>query len=335
MSAVLTIILKYVASTLTVVLGVLGVITTVRDDQTREITRQGWTLLICIIASGIIVITLQVFEDVQKEAERDAAARKTNELLEQVIRSQYPLRDVQISCSIGVEASRLAPFPARFLPAVTAARAAMTAGESSPAGLSRSMRMNGAISSVGACRDSGLYPRPDREPFAYALVEQPRFVLRFYKTPIASAAYPYRYSPTRFSPSTVAPDLEMLFRANHSMSLNNCVEYDFDASALRLEVSDLESDPRHWRSSGRIISVPDLRGAQLFIGTWSMGSTTTNEEKLAASGLRTVRLEIGELDSLWMSTDSMTKHVADDGGVFWEYRFPATTDAILALSLRH
>lgn len=211
----------------------------------------------------------------------------------------------------------------------------MTAGGKSDVGISRSTRMNGAISSLGACRDSALYPQPDREPFAYALVEQPRFVLRFYKTPIASAAYPYRYSQTRFSPSTAAPDIEMLFRPNYSISLNNCVEYDFDANALRLEVSDLDSDPRYWRSSGRIISVLDLRGTQLFIGTWSMGSTTTNEEKLAASGLRTVQLKIGELDSLWISTDGMTKHNSDDGGIFWEYRFPATTDAILALSLRH
>jgi hypothetical protein len=334
MSSALTIVLKYVGSILTVVLGVLAVIAKVRDDGTHRITRQGWTLLICIISAGAVAITFQVFEDFQKETERDDATRKTNELLEQVIRSQYPLRDVQLSCAVEVDAKALAPFDGRFLQTVTAARAAITAGAKFSTDISGYGLSNGVVDRVLACRDSALYPRADSETQAYALVEQMKFVLRLYRTPISSAAYPYRrYGHARFSASTPPPDIEMLFPPNYSASSNSCVAYDFTARTFRLEASDLNSNSRYWRSSGRIISVPDLRGAQLFIGVWSTSSSLTDETKQLSAGLHTVQLKIGDLDTFWLPTNRMTKHLDDDEAVFWEYCFPATIDAILALTI--
>jgi hypothetical protein len=331
--AVTVMILKYVGVLISTALGVLGLITTVRDEQTDKITRRGWRLLACIVGSGVVVIATQAFDDIKNDAERAAEAKKTNNLLEQVIRGQYPLRDVRLSGSVqlSLEDKTLTELQNRFLPAVNTARDSFSRGERFPAGIARSFFARDKLLSAEVCRDSPLYPRFDTEPIATPLLSRMAFVLRFYRTPISGKDYPYHPRIVR----DAEPDIEMAFDTNTSSS-NLCIEYDFSRRALSFRGSDLRAEGNHWRSSGKIISVPDLRGAQVFIDVRSSnGSVATNEEKVLISGLQSVQLRVGDLDDFWIPVANMKKHHATNGAIFWEYRFPPTTDEILALSLFH
>lgn len=327
-------ILKYAGAVVSTALAIGGLVATFRGDrQTGKVTFGGRMLLSGIIISGFLIIATQLAEDVEQKAER-------NELLEQVARGQYALRDARLSCWLDVSLGHieLAGYRARILPAVTNARAALIAGAASVPGISGWGWSNTEpVNHVSVCRDSPLFPDAATERFAYGVFERMEVRLQFYRKPIQIVAYPFHASQTRIRTNAfVQPDLVMTFRNAYERPGHLCIQYDFDRQVFGLQGFDLETEPRYWNGSGEIISLVDLRGAQMFVEITPLASRADEATPAARviPDLRRLALQTGELDALWFSIDSMRRHTGDDGLPFYEYRFPDSTREILRLSGR-
>jgi hypothetical protein len=127
------------------------------------------------------------------------------------------------------------------------------------------------------------------------------------------------------------PDLEMTFRSGQEVSFN----YSFDSGSFVMSDQGMESDSRSWASSGKIISLANLRGAQMFIQftplpLWEYGIPTPQNRVVPT--LQTLVVEIGDFYPFLIDVGKTTLHKTDDGSVFYEFRFPPTIDEILELN---
>jgi hypothetical protein len=320
-------VLKYLGMILTTSLGVLGLRTDFRDKTTGQVTRGGRVLLAGIVAAGVIMIATQALEDIRQNTEREDA-------IDQMARGQYPLRDVRLSwwADIGPPHPQLIPYRDRLASAAKAARAQIGLGAEHVAGFTAWGGVLGQPPNhVVINPSSPYYPNSEREQFASSVFSVTEIVLRFYRSPIPVTSYPlHGVARSREEAGRVVrPDLKMNFIAiRHAY-----IEYSFD-SGLGLWASDVETEPRFWDSSGKIVSLVNLRGAQVFIeltplpvefGRVKVAPAVTPE-------LRTMRLQVGELDGFWIKASDTKRHTGVDGSVFYEYRFPPTVDQILELT---
>jgi len=319
-------ILKYLGVIIATGLGILGLLVNFRDERTREITTGGRLLLACIVLSGMVVIGAQVAEDYQ-------AARERGELLEQVARSQLPLRDVSASCRVRVPMAHeeLQGFRVRVSEAVTHARPALMRGNTVGTGFNGIGRDShepvGHFSHVTVCNGSPLYPDQRGEPFAYTIFESLNVMLSFYKVAIPVDRYPYfDQNWGRRADTYSLPDVRMTFLHTRVPERNVCIEHNFERGDFYLESPEMRTESRFWSSSGKIISVPDLRGTQMFVEVFPLGGHVKVD-------LDRIVIQIGDLRGLWLTADRMTKHVgAKTGHVLYEFRFPGTTAEIERLS---
>lgn len=325
-------ILKYLGAALTTFLGILGLIGEFRDQRSGRITRTGRLLLIGIVVSGVIVIATQIGDDLQQESAR-------TELLEQIVRGQYPLRNVRLSCwtDVAMEGD-LRRYRDRVLSTFTEAKTAITAGAYSVPGISGwGGSVDKPIDYISVCKQSQLFPSIETEAFAHSVFEKMEVMLHFYRRPVAVSAYPFHVvGKHRLSADLAVPDLTMTFRDNYSKPGNVCLTYHFDQARFQFEGYDLETESRYWNSSGKIISLLDLRGAQMFVEVtpFTQRAAGSNREMRAAPTPRMLLLQVDELDGLWIT--ELTQHKGEDGLTYYEYRFPETLDGILRLSMhRH
>ncbi|MEA2414572.1 MAG: hypothetical protein QOI58_1229 [Thermoanaerobaculia bacterium] len=322
------VLLKYAGMAVTTCLGVFGLLINFRDKQTDKVTRGGRRLVVGIIVSGMIVVATQMLEDVRSRAERE-------DIIDAMVQGQYPLRDVRLSfwADLPAKDPRLQSFTNRVGIDATNAREQVVRGVQNVPGVNGWSGLLGRPPSmITICQGSQFYPDRQREPFAASIFQIVEVTLRFYRSPIPVAAYPVRRyeDPKSAQERPIWPDLEMTFRTSSDV----CMQFDFDRRGVVVWGSNLETEPRSWNSSGRIVSLVNLRGTQLFIELTPLPLTfgETKHEPSVTPLLRSLVLRIGELDGLWLHVDQLTKHSGIDGAPFYEYRFPSTMDEILDLA---
>lgn len=329
MSAIVLTLLKYAGMVMATCLGAFGLVTNFRDKDTDRVSSGGRKLLAGIIAAGMMAIATQAVEDLRQQADREDA-------IEQAARGQYPLQKLRLTCWASVEGSEphLSAFSARLAKDTAFARGEVARGSKDVPGISG---WNGGVGQLptymGIARDSPFYPDPQKEPFASSVFRNFEVVLRFYRRPIQVSAYPVRGVGTAPGgwKELARPDLEMTFRSRQEPSLN----YSFDNGGFVTCDQGMQSDSRSWASSGKIVSLANLRGAQMFIQftplpLWEYGVPTPPNR--VAPTLQTLIVEIGDLYPFWIDVSKTTLHRTDDGSVFYEFRFPPTIDEILELN---
>ena len=319
-------ILKYVGAALGTILGILGLVASFRDENTRRVTFGGRALLAGIVLSGLVVIATQIAEDSEREKDR-------RELLEQVTRGQYPIREARLACLIDFETNNqhLAAFRERFTASAVTAKSAIASGQRRVPGISwwtsTSSRL---VDSITVCSDSHLFPSMQVEPIAYAALHRVDVTLHIYRNPIDPTAYPFHgaLNAERFR-TLKKPDLIMSFNNDHANGARLCLDYDFEKRYLMLKGLDLATDPTSWNGTGQIISLLDLRGAQMFIEIPPAITVLGNERVQITRSARYLRLRLGEFEGFGIRADELKRHVGADGLPFFEYRFPTTLDQIL------
>jgi len=95
----------------------------------------------------------------------------------------------------------------------------------------------------------------------------------------------------------------------------------------------MKTEPSLWSRSGKIVSLVNLRGAQLFIEATPLpiGVEASDGQVRVAPAIRTLLLRIGELKGFGIRKAAMTRHVHTDRTTFFEFRFSPTMDGILDL----
>jgi hypothetical protein len=107
---------------------------------------------------------------------------------------------------------------------------------------------------------------PDRttEKLAYTLLGYSEVELQFFKTPIAPNDHPLISGNWQ---SDIKSDLKLGVSSDFfgRESGRHSIEYEIKSRQFRLRSFGLSSDPQYWEGTGKIVGLPDLIGAQMFV----------------------------------------------------------------------
>lgn len=333
--------LKFTGIGLSMAFGVLALLTKYRDDD-GSITRWGRFALVGVFTSGLASAGAQSVElALSNEARRAAELRTLAELelntrlLTNIERGLNPLSDVRASfwLSVSLGDPELLGFTKRFEEAV---EPLVNRWEADP--LSRdddraypsSTDMNGKVLSVSVRQNSPLFPQRSTERFAYTVFENSTITLYFYRTPIEIQKFPHFGA---IEPGRVVkePDIVMYFEQDYDSPWDISLEYEPPTGAFRVKGSSILSDARYWNSSGEIISLLDLTGAQVFITAGHTLVSFEEPNKRVHPEVDAVILDIGSRKGLWFRRTKLILHKNPiDGETVYEYRFPKTFEGVVA-----
>lgn len=112
---------------------------------------------------------------------------------------------------------------------------------------------------------------------------------------------------------------------------DRCIEYRTKPQRLVLHDIGAGSNSSQWQSSGNILAVLDLRGAQMVV---NFHPRRTDQVTRPASARR-FRAFIDSLQALWLPKTRFVARQLPNGDVAYEFAFPRTLEEILSLQPRH
>ena len=185
--------------------------------------------------------------------------------------------------------------------------------------------------------EAPLAPKRTSEGVAYTVLGYSQVELQFFKNPIAPSDHPLVSGNWR---NGIKPDLKLSVSADLSKPLGqggHDIEYDLESKRFRIEAFMLSSDAQYWVSTGKILGIPDLLGAQMF---GLIRSHMYSGDPAIDRFLREIRRGF-ELDTLLVSISTgrelrfygadLQKHVDKDGYPIYSFIFPKTSDELRKL----
>jgi hypothetical protein len=270
---VLITILKYIALFISSISGILGLLSDFRDKQTNKITKNGYRLLWLIVASGFVSLALQsleLYRDKKKDeiAEQKSLeeAKRTNQMLSDLNRTLNPIKDINVSYTIQIPLydPKLKNYKARLITSLDS-----IFGTLSNVGIEERREIldkdygifvtgysANSILSIELRKDSPLLPDKMNETLAYYVLQYGEVDYKFYDSTVRNIS------------DTTIPDFHFTVATgivNNGLNGEHKIEYNFENKALYIEAFMVNSDPRYWDKTGKIISIPDLSKAKSII----------------------------------------------------------------------
>jgi hypothetical protein len=315
--------LRYAALIVTTVMAVIALLKRTRD-KTGPLTFAGRFYFALIIGSSLVAILTQVADDVRQAQSAAQQLKHNTYLLEQIVRGQYPLQNIRASYQLDVPSAlpgvedyerRLANSMQRVVPRLSSPRYRQ-------ANDVRFALIEPEVC-ILFCQKSPLMPSAERDVGARRLVASLSVRLLLYRRPVEPKQWPlFVYTGS----DAVQPDIEMWF----SMG-DRCVEYRSKPQRLILRDIGAATDPNQWQNSGAILSVLDLRGAQMVVDVHPRRTDKLQGQLL----LEDFELFIGSLQALWLSKARFRLHELPNKDVVYEYIFPSTLEEVLSLQRRY
>jgi hypothetical protein len=316
-------ILRYSALILTFAMAVIALLRkTKRDDG--QLTRAGKWYFALIIFSVLVAFGTQIAEDVRQEQSTAEQLKRNAHLLEQVIRGQYPLQNIRASYQFSVPAAlpgveqyqrRLGNSMSQIVPWLSSPRYRQL----------NDIRFAMVEPDIGImfCEKSALMPSATKDPDAARFVASLNVRLLFYRKPVEPGQWPLFV----FTGSdAVQPDAEMWFSGG-----DRCIEYRTKPQRLILRDIGAGSNASQWQSSGIMLSVLDLRGAQMVVDVHPRRTDQSQGQLL----LEDFELFIGSLQALWLPKTRFTARQLPNSDIAYEFDFPRTLEEILSLQRRY
>ena len=307
-------------------------------DKDDKITKWGRVALVGVIASALITAATQSVELIvdsatsKRNQEATLAQLKTNsKLLSEMNRTLNPLEDVRASFWLGVELDKpeLSSYVERLEKDVAPLVAKWNEGKeirSSSTAHPSVRRNDGSVEEITIRQDSRLFPQPDTERFAHTVFEHSTITMHFFKTPIEIEEFPYYGYASQEKKN---PDLTMHFEQDYDSPWDVNLEYKPKTGEFRIRGNGIVSEHRFWNSTGRILSVTDLEGSQVFVTAGHTLVSFEEREKRVHPTVQTVILEIGARKGLWFRSDDLDHHIDVDGDTIYEYRFPNSAEELV------
>lgn len=316
-------IFKYLALAVTAAMAIVSLVKKTRSES-GDLTVAGKKYLNLLIVSSSVAVLTQILGDIREARSTSEQLRRNNELLEEVIKGQYPLEGIRASYQARIPDNAVGID--RYKERLSTARPQIISHISAP--LYR--QQNGIRAAVTSpttiflfCGSSPFLPSAPKEADAARLVSSVNVRLLFYRTPVQPAEWPmFVYTGT----TSVQPDIEMWFSGG-----DRCIEYRDANQQLTVENLGASTDSRQWQNSGSLVSVLDLRGAQMVIDISPRKATHFNTQP----ELQEFELFVGSLQALWFPKERFVSHSLPNGDVAYEFIFPKTLDEILALQRRY
>lgn len=189
----------------------------------------------------------------------------------------------------------------------------------------------------GFSADAPIAPNETTEKLAYTILGYSEIELQFFKNPIAPSDHPQISGNWA---SNIAPDLKLAVTAGLSsegLSGEHVIEYELKSQQFRLQSLGLASDPRYWQSTGKIVGIPDLLGAQMFV---LLPSIMVSGDRAIDQFIPEIRKGF-ELDTLivslstgrefWFRGSDLKKQTTKNGYPIYSFIFPNTSDELRKL----
>lgn len=285
------------------------------------------------VLSGNRKILVGVTNSVKKQGELLSLNTGT---LNEVSRGLYPIKDVRMGYWIHVPMDhvQLRSYINRFgrelsllLPLTFDSRIPWITGGTGEAG-------GNTYEAFGFSAESPLTPDRPSEELAYTVLGYSEVELEFFKNPIAPNDHPLISER-----SNIRPDLKLGVSGGLS-DRGHTIEYDIKSKRFTLRAGGLSSDPRYWESTGKIVGIPDLLGAQMFV---HLGSVMVSGDPAVDQFLPEIRRSF-KLDTLivslssgrefWFRGADLEKHVDKDGYPIYSFIFPKLLDELRKLERR-
>ncbi|WP_152008402.1 hypothetical protein [Hoeflea sp. EC-HK425] len=335
-----------------VLAGVFGAIGTVKEfrGEDGEVTRWGKVALIGVVVSSITAVSTQFIQELidqqsaKKSTERiELQVENQRKILERMVtqgeQSQSILSTLErsltkfsaISASAFIELPDNVELIGQFEQELLAEYSAFVkAGTAYGGPVYASRTSHDGIEAISVSAFGGLYPQSGKSNSLGWLLESLSLEAAFYKEPRADAdLVAMRWS------GEGQPDLQIGFTIEDLPNLS----YELEGSKFNILQSNT-SDSQFWDSSGEIISLSDLAGAQVYFYLSASGMSGMQPDVASVfwdgvrdSVLETVVLRIDEID-LWFRDAQLREFQADNGVTVWTATLPETLTEIFESHVR-
>lgn len=318
--------LRYALPLITAVIALVSINKKTADDNRkakRTSRRVSNALNVLIVTALLATLGIQFADDRRQENSAAEQLKRNNELLEQVIRGQYPLQNIRASYQLHVPLtySGVEEYERRLngaMPQITS--------EVSSAKYRQSNDIRIAMlepPGLMFCQNSPFMPSAAKNPEAARLVDGLNVRVLLYRQPVQPEQWPlFVVTGT----SSVQPDIEMWFAGG-----DRCIDYRARERVMILRDIGAETNQNQWESSGELVSVMDLRGAQMVVDVHPR-RTDQFDGQLP---LDEFEFFVGSLQALWLPRNRFTQRNLSNGDVAYEFVFPDSLDGILALQRRY
>lgn len=342
-------ILKFGGLFLSGVFGAYGLLVKFKDENDK-ITKSGRNALILIVTSTLVSglsAAFEIYRDAVRERttleaqarETLETAKRTERLLSEINRSMQPISTLIVFhwISVPTDHVRMKSYISRFEAALPNALTLLTSTGRFPgyAGGSSDQGRN----PIDIAFDGSAVLSPDRtkEKLAFTVLGYSEIKVEFFKVPIDPKSH---YSIS--GEFNNKPDLKISLSSGlgvPGLGGNHVLEYNLKEKSFKLRGSDISSDSKYWESTGKIVSIPDLAGSQIFISLPSvMVSGDMNEvdqylpEIRRRFALDTLILNFGKGRQFWLQSKELIRLDTKVGTPLYVYTFPKTVEELNKLS---
>lgn len=325
--------------------GALGVVVDYRNKETGRVTKWGRLALTGVLVTSLVAMASTSIEMWLEVKESEDKAEKTLGILSEIRRTSYIFDEISAHALVKI------PFDNEYLDeyrvslqskADAFAQTWKNGGNCSETAVAKSwlesgryLHDNGVLRiseysndcsymRVEIKKDGVLYPSPNSlENHLFLGLELGLAVFREHIRPTQFVPNQTSYSRD----STLRPDLRILLQPKYPE-----IQYEIESSQLDIIGREMTSEKSEWKSTGRIISVTDLQGSQMFF--W-LNHKTINRSMDAgfvnrlfslrkSRKVQYIKMQLSRQD-LWFREDALTLHYDDEGHPFWEVTLPAET----------
>jgi hypothetical protein len=287
-----------------------------------------------LVLSGNKTILSGVTNSVKKQGELLTLNTGT---LNEVTRGLYPIKDVTIGYWISVPTDhvQLKSYIDRFDRELTALLPRLTFD-------TRISWIRGGTGEEGGGRryqsfdfaaDAPLAPSRTSERLAFTILGYSEVELEFFKQPIDPSIY---RETGAFRTSRITPDLRLSVSGGFSSGLSgeHLIEYNVKSRQFRLIAHKLTSDAQYWDSTGKILGIPDLLGAQMIVRLPSIvvsGDPTLDvylPEIRRGFELETLIISLSGGRQFRFRRDMFQKYTGERDLPIYSFTFPKTSDEL-------
>lgn len=285
-------------------------------------TARWWPSILIIVA--LVAVELSNFtDDLRQSRSATEQLKRNNELLEQVIRGQYPLQNVRASYQFHVPITfvGIQGYEEHLNGVMPQITSQVRSSKYRQANDIRAAMIEPP--DVMFCQNSPLMPSPVKYPEAARLVGALNVRVLLYRKPVRPEQWPL-FVVTGAGP--IQPDVEMWFTGG-----DRCIDYRPSQRLMILRDIGAGTNQNQWESSGDVVSVMDLRGAQMVIDVHPR-RTDQFDGQLT---LDEFEFFVGSLEALWFPKSRFTPRTLPNGDIAYEFIFPGSLDEILSLQRRY
>jgi hypothetical protein len=288
------------------------------------------------VLSGNRRILGGVTSSVQKQAD---LLKLNTSTLNEVSRGLYPIKDVRIGYWIRVPMDhvQLRSYLARFNSVLTPLLP-LAFGSGIPWITGGAGGMDGkTYEQFGFSAAAPMAPDRTTEKLAYTLLGYSEVSLQFFKKPIAPNDHPLISGNWQ---SDIKADLKLGVSSDffgRESGTPHSIEYELESRQFKIRSFGLSSDPRYWEGTGKIVGLPDLIGAQMFVDLRSVmvsGDPTVDQylkEIRKGLELQTLIVSLSSGSEFWFRTENLQKHTDKEGYPIYSFVFPKTMEELRKL----